>query len=154
MAAAKRLQKELQRLMTNPESPFITIGHTSPDLMLWTVTLTFPQGSVYFGHTFQLQFKFSAEYPIDAPEVIFVGNDIPMHEHIYTNGHICMDILYDKWSPALTIGAVCVSIHSMLSSAGREVVKRPNDNDTYVARCRATGQSPKQTRWWFHDDKA
>jgi ubiquitin-conjugating enzyme E2 W len=32
--------------------------------------------------------------PIDSPEVIFVGN-IPIHEHIYSNGYICLSILYD-----------------------------------------------------------
>jgi ubiquitin-conjugating enzyme E2 W len=138
----------------NPESQFVQVSGTTPDMYVWHVMLTFPQGSVYHGHRFQLQFKFGKDYPIESPEVIFVGSDIPKHEHIYTNGHICMDILYDKWSPALTIGAVCISIHSMLSSATPDVVKRPYDNDAYVARCRATGQSPKQTKWAFHDDKA
>eukprot|EP00245_Coleochaete_scutata_P004884 TRINITY_DN17949_c0_g1_i1.p2 TRINITY_DN17949_c0_g1~~TRINITY_DN17949_c0_g1_i1.p2 ORF type:complete len:109 (+),score=16.40 TRINITY_DN17949_c0_g1_i1:100-426(+) len=29
---------------------------------------------------------------------------------------------------------------------------RPLDNDRYVLNCR-NGRSPKDTRWWFHDDK-
>lgn len=28
----------------------------------------------------------------------------------------------------------------------------PADNDRYVKNCR-NGRSPKETRWWFHDDK-
>lgn len=32
--------------------------------------------------------------PIESPEVIFYGNS-PDHEHIYSNGFICMSILYD-----------------------------------------------------------
>ena len=32
--------------------------------------------------------------PIESPEVIFVG-PIPCHEHIYSNGFICLSILYD-----------------------------------------------------------
>ena len=32
--------------------------------------------------------------PIEAPEVIFLGKT-PDHEHVYSNGFICMSILYD-----------------------------------------------------------
>ncbi|KAJ0534831.1 hypothetical protein HanIR_Chr09g0424081 [Helianthus annuus] len=30
--------------------------------------------------------------------------------------------------------------------------ERPEDNDRYVKNCR-NGRSPKETRWWFHDDE-
>lgn len=42
----------------------------------------------------RLQFRFSPDYPIESPEVLFIGN-VPLHEHIYSNGFICMSILYD-----------------------------------------------------------
>ncbi|THG01811.1 hypothetical protein TEA_006157 [Camellia sinensis var. sinensis] len=58
------------------------------------------------------------------------------------------DILYDSWSPAMTVSSICISILSMLSSS--TVKQRPTDNDRYVKNCR---KSPKETRWWFHDDK-
>ncbi|KAJ6999168.1 hypothetical protein NC653_015106 [Populus alba x Populus x berolinensis] len=60
------------------------------------------------------------------------------------------DILYDSWSPAMTVSSICISILSMLSSS--TVKQRPADNDRYVKNCRS-GRSPKETRWWFHDDK-
>jgi len=31
----------------------------------------------------------------------------PIHPHIYTNGNICLSIIYDDWSPALGVEAVC-----------------------------------------------
>ncbi|GKA71723.1 probable ubiquitin-conjugating enzyme E2 18, partial [Tanacetum coccineum] len=60
------------------------------------------------------------------------------------------DILYDSWSPAMTVSSVCISILSMLSSSPAK--QRPADDERYVKNCR-NGRSPKETRWWFHDDK-
>lgn len=37
------------------------------------------------------------------------------------SGHICLSILTDDWSPALSIFSVCVSIISMLSSCKEKV---------------------------------
>jgi hypothetical protein len=86
------------------------------------------------------------------------------------------DILYDSWSPAMTVSSICISILSMLSSSPAKVTyflyislfnrwvllsdcntymyrlqQRPADNDRYVRNCR-NGRSPKETTWWFHDD--
>ncbi|KAG9145251.1 hypothetical protein Leryth_008209 [Lithospermum erythrorhizon] len=34
-----------------------------------------------------------------------------------------------------------------------QIIKQcPEDNDPYVKNCK-NGRSPKETRWWFHDDK-
>ena len=80
-----------------------------------------PKGTLYDGEEFLLQFKFGAKYPFDSPEVTFVGDHIPVHPHIYSNGHICLSILTEDWSPALSVEAVCLSITSMLASAKEKV---------------------------------
>ena len=54
-------------------------------------------------------------------QVIFTGDHIPVHPHVYSNGHICLSILTEDWSPALSVQSVCLSIVSMLSSCKEKV---------------------------------
>eukprot|EP01104_Vermistella_antarctica_P012824 TRINITY_DN3781_c0_g1_i1.p1 TRINITY_DN3781_c0_g1~~TRINITY_DN3781_c0_g1_i1.p1 ORF type:complete len:150 (+),score=19.95 TRINITY_DN3781_c0_g1_i1:331-780(+) len=142
----RRLQKELNTLSKSPPGG-IAIKEAS-NLAHWRITIEGAEGTAYTGKTFTLQFNFGEQYPLESPEVIFVG-EAPVHPHIYSNGHICLSILYDSWSPALSVSSVCLSIQSMLSS--NTDLSRPEDNDSYVSSC--IGKSPKDTRWWFHDDE-
>lgn len=73
--------------------------------------------TIYAGERFVLSVIFPEEYPIESPTVMFIGEDVPVNEHVYSNGHICLSVLYDEWSPACTIMTLCLSIQSMLSSA-------------------------------------
>merc|ERR1712232_502739 len=113
----------------------------------WRVAITGAPGTLYAGEKFVLRFSFPERYPMESPEVLFVGQ-APIHPHIYSNGHICLSILYDHWSPALTVHSVCVSIVSMLSSCTQKI--RPQDNDMYVSI--AGNRSPKLSKFHYDDD--
>jgi len=75
---------------------------------------------------------------------------VPIHPHIYTNGHICLSIIYDDWSPALGVEAVCHSMVSMMSSAKEK--EPPADNEMHLD---SGTQSAKDVKGWdFHDHEA
>ncbi|KAJ3006788.1 ubiquitin-conjugating enzyme E2 W [Thoreauomyces humboldtii] len=81
----KRLTKELRDLQANPPAG-ISIDTAADDLKSWKVALRGAEGTLYAGEIFKLQFKFSNNYPLESPEVIFVEN-VPVHPHIYSTHH-------------------------------------------------------------------
>lgn len=57
--------------------------------------------SPYAGGVFFLTISFPTDYPFKPPKVSFTTKIY--HPNINSNGSICLDILRDQWSPALTI---------------------------------------------------
>ena len=82
-----------------------------------------PEDSPYHQGVFFLVITFPPDYPFKPPKVQFTTKIY--HPNINSNGSICLDILKDQWSPALTISKVLLSISSLLTD--------PNPDDPLVA---------------------
>ncbi|CAJ0651916.1 8490_t:CDS:2, partial [Entrophospora sp. SA101] len=81
----------------------------------WVSTITGPADSPYAGGIFFLDINFPQDYPFKPPKVVFRTRIY--HCNINSSGQICLDILKDNWSPALTISKVLLSICSLLTDA-------------------------------------
>jgi len=120
--ALKRITKELADMQKEPPSNCSAGVHDDNDLFHWTATLLGPQDSPYQGGVFALDIHFPADYPFKPPKMHFITRIY--HPNINSNGGICLDILKDQWSPALTISKVLLSICSLLND--------PNPDDPLV----------------------
>lgn len=113
-SSAKRIQKELAEISVDPPSN-CSAGPKGDNLYEWVSTLTGPSGSPYAGGVYFLDISFPTDYPFKPPRVTFKTRIY--HCNINSNGAICLDILKDNWSPALTISKVLLSICSLLTDA-------------------------------------
>ncbi|XP_035248547.1 ubiquitin-conjugating enzyme E2 E3-like isoform X1 [Anguilla anguilla] len=110
--SAKRIQKELAEITLDPP-PNCSAGPKGDNIYEWRSTILGPPGSVYEGGVFFLDITFSSDYPFKPPKVTFRTRIY--HCNINSQGVICLDILKDNWSPALTISKVLLSICSLLT---------------------------------------
>lgn len=119
MTAIRRIHKELQDLLKDPLENITAGPVDDSNIFDWTATLIGPEDTPYSGGLFYLTIHFSTNYPFKAPDIKF-SNRI-YHPNINEAGQICIDILKNEWSSALSIGRVLLSISSLLSD--------PNPND-------------------------
>ncbi|KAF4675441.1 hypothetical protein FOL47_007749 [Perkinsus chesapeaki] len=119
--ALRRINKELQDLSRDPPAN-CSAGPIGDDMFHWQATIMGPKDSPYEGGVFFLNITFPSDYPFKPPKCHFTTKIY--HCNISANGSICLDILKDQWSPALTISKVLLSISSLLTD--------PNPNDPFV----------------------
>lgn len=120
--ALKRLKRELEEI-NKDEILYCTASPIdNDDLLQWKATIIGPPDTPYHDAVFHLLLIFPLDYPFKPPKVSFITKIF--HPNINSNGGICLDILKDAWSPALTIPKILLSICSLLTD--------PNPNDPLV----------------------
>ncbi|KAG6595545.1 Ubiquitin-conjugating enzyme E2 28, partial [Cucurbita argyrosperma subsp. sororia] len=119
--ASKRILKELKDLQKDPPTS-CSAGPVAEDMFHWQATIMGPSDSPYSGGVFLVNIHFPPDYPFKPPKVAFRTK--VFHPNINSNGSICLDILKEQWSPALTISKVLLSICSLLTD--------PNPDDPLV----------------------
>ncbi|KAJ2654772.1 ubiquitin-conjugating enzyme E2 N [Coemansia sp. RSA 1200] len=119
----KRIMKEAERLKKDPV-PGIDVDIVEGNIRYFRAVLAGPSQSPYDGGLFRLELFLPEEYPMAPPKVRFLTR--MYHPNIDKLGRICLDILKDKWSPALQIRTVLLSIQALLSAPNPD---DPLDNE-------------------------
>lgn len=120
--SAKRIARELREMQTDAPGNCSAGPINEDNIYKWTGSIIGPEGSPYAGGIFWLDVDFPVDYPFKPPRVTFTTK--VFHPNVNANGGICLDILKEQWSPALSIGKVLLSISSLLTD--------PNPKDPLV----------------------
>ncbi len=122
------------------KSDVLEVSPVADDAFAWNVILVPGEKSLYSGGCFHLNVKFPAQFPFKPPEVTFATRIY--HCNVNDKGGICIDILKDQWTPALTMAKVFDAL--------LELLDKPNPDSPLVAEIAKQYQSDKAK----HDETA
>lgn len=127
MSSTIRVKKEYNEVK-NAKGCGIEAVLVKGDYAHWEATIDGPQGSIYEKGKFKIDITIPNSYPFVPPKMRFITK--VWHPNISSQtGAICLDILKNEWSPALTLRTALLSLQALLSCPN------PDDpQDAQVAR--------------------
>lgn len=122
-----RVQKELKEIEKDKASG-VTVTVQGNNLQHLIGHVPGPKDTPYEGGLYAIDIVLDNSYPFVPPKMKFITK--VWHPNISSqSGAICLDILKDQWSPALTLKTALLSLQALLSSP------QPDDpQDAVVAK--------------------
>lgn len=85
------------------------------NLLHWKAVISGPVGTPYEGGQFRIDILLPSDYPFVPPKMKY--DTKIWHPNISSeSGAICLDILKNEWSPALTIRTALISLQALMSA--------------------------------------
>ncbi|EGR30577.1 ubiquitin-conjugating enzyme family protein, putative [Ichthyophthirius multifiliis] len=108
-----RIQKEITDFHKTAETSNIKVQIVGNDLNHWKGYIAGPEDTPYGGGVFQIDIQLPSEYPYKPPKMKF--DTRIWHPNISSQtGAICLDILKNEWSPALSIRTALLSLQALM----------------------------------------
>jgi len=109
-----RIQKEYKEVKGSSKDAGVDAELIGNNYSTWRGFITGPQGTPYEGGKFAVTIDIPDKYPFVPPKMRFETK--VWHPNISSaNGAICLDILKNEWSPALTLRTALLSLQALLS---------------------------------------
>lgn len=127
MAVNRRLVRELREVAEDGGSG-VSARPKGDNISHLLGSIQGPGDTPYEGGIFEVDITVPNDYPFEPPKMKFVTK--VWHPNVSSQtGAICLDILKDQWSPAMTLRTALLSVQALLSSP------EPNDpQDAQVAK--------------------
>lgn len=116
-----RVKRDIAELKADPP-PGVFIAPSENDFTRIDAIVVGPRDTPYEGGFFRFRITCPPEYPMKPPDVRFLttgAGRVQLHEHLYSDGRVCLSIIGTwtgpQWSPVLTLSSLLVSLQSMLS---------------------------------------
>lgn len=145
MSSLRRINKEIKDMreeaLNDNANLIFSVAPDEDNIYNWSGYIFGPHESPYQGGSFEIFIAFPQGYPFKPPHIEFRTRIY--HPNIGREGNICLDILKDKWSPALTLSKILMSISSLLTDpnpddpldiSSANVYKRDINKFNYTAK--------------------
>lgn len=107
----RRLQSEFKEFQKDPPDN-CSVELCDGNINKWNALIFGPVGSPYQNGIFVLSIEFGDGYPFSPPICVF--KTYVYHPNINRYGSICLDILKQNWTPAISVSKLLISIVSLL----------------------------------------
>jgi len=126
MTDLNRVRKELRECKKDGAVEASLVDESN--LLHWKGKIMGPVGTPYENGIFKIDIQLPSDYPFVPPKMKF--DTRIWHPNISSDsGAICLDILKNEWSPALTVRTALISLQALMSAP------EPDDpQDAVVAR--------------------
>ncbi|WPT11983.1 Ubiquitin-conjugating enzyme E2 27 [Picochlorum sp. SENEW3] len=124
-----RVQKEISNIQKDKGVSGVAVELKSDSSIKYMIgSLEGPTDTPYEGGLFYVDIELDDQYPFVPPKMKFITK--VWHPNISSaSGAICLDILKDQWTPALTIKTALLSLQALLSTP-----EPNNPQDAVVAK--------------------